>query len=101
MYRLLVAIALILPLSGCGTALGVRWESWQDQRRHPPHIINCSGPGHSWDHCHRSARDRCGVKEYIVISLAGDGGVTVSARSMDPSRSRRPWITISGAVRPP
>ncbi len=79
MYRLLVAIALILPLSGCGTALGVRWESWQDQRRHPPHIINCSGPGHSWDHCHRSARDRCGVKEYIVISLAGDGGVTVSA----------------------
>lgn len=79
MYRLLVAIALILPLSGCGTALGVRWESWQDQRRHPPHIINCSGPGHSWDHCHRSARDRCGVKEYIVISLTGDGGVTVSA----------------------
>mgnify|MGYP000318199797 CR=1 FL=1 len=79
MYRLLVAIALVLPLSGCGTALGVRWESYRDRPRQPAYSINCSGRGHTWDHCHRRAADRCGVKEYIVISLTGDGGVTVSA----------------------
>lgn len=79
MSRLLMIIALVLPLSGCGTALGVRWESWQYQRRHPAHTINCSGKGHTWDHCYRAARDRCGPSEYIVISLTGDGGVTVSA----------------------
>lgn len=79
MYRLLVTIAPIVPLSGCGTALGGRWESWRHEHRLPSHTINCSGKGHTWDHCHRRAADHCGVKKYIIITLTGDDGVAVSA----------------------
>lgn len=80
MYRLLVIFALVLPLTGCGTPIGVRWEAWRYPDRHPAHAINCSGRGQTWDHCYRKAADRCGASDYIVISLTGDGGVTVSAR---------------------
>lgn len=80
MYRFLMATVLIIPLSGCGTTLGVRWDSYRDQHRQPAHTINCSGHGNTWEHCRKKATKRCGTQEYIVISLTGDGGVTVSAR---------------------
>lgn len=90
MYRLLVTITLVLPLLGCDTAWGVRWDSWRYQQSHPAHMINCSGKGNTWDHCRRKAADRCGVREYIVISLTGDGGVTVSAgKSHRVAKSRK------------
>lgn len=79
MYRLLVTIALILPLSGCGTTWGVRWESWRHRHYQPAHIIYCSDAGHTWDVCYHRAKDYCDAREYIVISFTGDGGVTVSA----------------------
>ena len=79
MCRLLVIIALIIPLSGCGSAWGVRWESWR--YRQSAQVTYCSGFDSAWDLCYRQARDYCRDRTYIIISLTGDDGVTVSTRN--------------------
>ena len=79
MYRLLATIILVLPVSACGSAWGVRWDTWR--HRETVQVTYCSGSDYAWDFCYRQARDLCGTRTYVIISLTGDNGVTVSGKN--------------------